>query len=165
MAGGTRTLPTPRPPRAIYFFFAAFFLVAFFLVAFFLVAFFFFAGINSIPLSVHRLDSEAPLQHIGSQRAPHTTGRVGSPHTPVKRFSGPDGAHAVGPNRVTLWKDVWKSLKAAPGAFLRSPIPRRCCGSGSSEDDASRESDLVETHASYILIVIGIVFVARLTGE
>jgi hypothetical protein len=39
------------------------------------------------PLSVHRLDSKVLLQHVGSQEALHTSGRVGRPLTPVKRFS------------------------------------------------------------------------------
>ena len=85
VAGGREPLSTPGPPRGFYFFFAAFFLVVFFLAVFFRA--FFLAGIEEIPPFSPQIGQRGPLQHVGSQRASHTSGRVGSPPTPVKRFS------------------------------------------------------------------------------
>jgi hypothetical protein len=82
---GARTFSTPGPPRGFYFFFAAFFLVAFFLAVFFRA--FFLAGIEEIPPFSPQIGQRGPLQHVGSQRASHTSGRVGSPPIPVKWFS------------------------------------------------------------------------------
>jgi len=87
-----------------------FFLAAFFLVDFFAAFFLFLAGIREIPPFSPEMDARSSLQHLGSQGASHTSGRVGRAPPAVKRNPEARLSDASQVERVRLCMDVWKSL-------------------------------------------------------